>query len=144
MREALPVADLVVTRFLLSALVAATGFVGLLAGQPAAAKTSRATSVSTPVGWCMVRFGGGLGCNSPAVPSPFGTDGYLWMRERGQVHRAETGGLIGPVNGRQVKLRPGDRWVKRGIRCRVIRGGIKCQNRSAHGFRLRTHSYRMW
>lgn len=91
----------------------------------------------------MVHGNGGIGCFGDVVPAKY-TDGYLWMRKRGKVRMAESGGLLAPVTSRPVRLRPGDRWIKRHVRCQVIRGGIKCQNRARHGFRLRKRGYRIW
>lgn len=130
-------------RFLLSTVVAMAGFAGLFTG-PAGAKTHHGPIISVSTGICMINdVNRGIGCFGDAVPSQF-TDGYLWTRKRGRVHRGDAGGLLAPVSQQPVRLRPGDRWVKRGIRCRVVRGGIKCQNRAGHGFRLKKRSYRTW
>lgn len=129
-------------RFVLPTVAAVAGLALLLAG-PAEAKTYRGPIVQVPTGICMIKADGGVGCFGRAVPAEF-TDGYLWMRKHGRVHHGDSGGSLAPISDRPVRLRPGDRWVKRRIRCRVIQGGVQCQNRSGHGFRLRIRRYRVW
>ncbi|HTU14221.1 MAG TPA: hypothetical protein VMF31_03415 [Solirubrobacterales bacterium] len=111
----------------------------------AEAKTYRANMVIAPTGWCMIKAGGGIGCSSPAIPAM--TDGYAWIRKQGRTHLGDTGNLISPVSSElpsnPPQLRRGDRWNKRGVRCRVIPGGIKCSN-GKHGFRLKKRGYRVW
>jgi hypothetical protein len=47
------------------------------------------------------------------------------------------------VNGRAKALRYGTRWAKEGFSCTSRRAGLRCKNRSGHGFFLsRVHSYR--
>jgi hypothetical protein len=116
-----------------------------LVALPASAegKTYRSSYVITPTGWCMIKDGGGVGCSSPSIPAM--TDGYAWMKRRGKVQLGDTGN---PITKRPLKppfprLRKGDRWIKRGITCRIQRG-LKCRNRAGHGFRLTNRSYRIW
>lgn len=136
-------AGVAIATVLLSVVVAMAGFAGLLSG-PAEAKTHRGPIIQVATGICMINGGArGIGCFGDAVPAEF-TDGYLWMRKRGRVHHGDAGGLLGPVSQWPVRLRPGDRWVKRKIRCRVIRGGIRCVNLTGHGFQLRKRGYRVW
>jgi hypothetical protein len=47
------------------------------------------------------------------------------------------------VNGRAKALRYGTTWSKGGFSCTSRRAGLRCKNRSGHGFVLsRAHSYR--
>lgn len=107
------------------------------------AKTHRAPMVTTAFGWCMIKDGGGIGCASPAIPSV--TDGYAWMRRRGKVRLGDTGNPITkkPLRPPFPRLRKGDRWVKRGVTCRMMRG-LKCWNRAGHGFKLTRRQFRIW
>lgn len=115
----------------------------LLLAPSAEAATSRAPIVQVPTGICMIHANGGIGCFGTVVPARW-TDGYLHLRKRGKVRMGDAGGLLAPVSSRPKRLRKGDRWVKRGVRCRVISGGVKCQNRARRGFRLRKQNYRTW
>lgn len=113
---------------------------------PAEAKVFKTNYTTSPAGWCSIKAGGGIGCESAAIPAF--TDGFAWVRKRGRAHLGDTGDLIAPTwsiasSGNAARLRPGDRWNKRGIRCRAIAGGIKCSN-GQHGFKLMKRSYRLF
>jgi hypothetical protein len=113
-----------------------------LAAPSAQAKTVRSQVALAPTGTCMISAAGGIGCFGDAVPASY-TDGYLWLRKRGKALIREAGGLLAPVTSRPVRLRNGDRWVKRGIKCRWQRGRLTCRNRSGHGFWLTKRAYRV-
>lgn len=106
------------------------------------AKTFKAKSVFASAGLCQLRYGGGIACFGDAVPATY-TDGYLWIRRGGKVRFGDAGGLVGPYAPNTPHLRPGNRWNKRGIRCKAIRGGIKCSN-GQHGFRLKKRAFKTW
>lgn len=114
----------------------------LVAGR-ADARTYKTDYITSPVGWCMIADAGGIGCSAEVLPGV--TDGYFRLARRGRPVLGDTGGPITtkPLKDTSKKLRRGDRWKKRGIKCKAIRAGIKCSN-GRHGFKLTKRSYKSW
>ena len=124
--------------------LAATTFVlfAIVAGS-ADARAVDSDVIIAPTGACMISdLGGGIACFGEAVPSTY-TDGYLGLRRSGKTYLGEAGGMLtgSPDAWDTPRVHRGDRWNRRGVRCRVIPGGIKCFN-GRHGFRLKKHGYR--
>jgi hypothetical protein len=81
----------------------------------------------------------------PAPPRPKGchvdwTFGYQ-MHPTGRAHTVCAGDTA--VNRRAKVIPYGGRWVRGGFTCLSRKAGLRCRNRSGHGFFLsRAHSYR--
>ena len=127
----------VVASFLWTIILLSTGIAA------AEAKTFRTDYITSPVGWCMIADAGGIGCHGEVLPGV--TDGYLRLAQQGKPVLGDTGGSITkkPIRNTSARLRKGDRWNRRGVRCRYIPGGIMCSN-GRHGFRLKRHGYRVF
>ncbi|MEV4423200.1 hypothetical protein AB0L40_24960 [Patulibacter sp. NPDC049589] len=112
------------------------------------AKTLRADNVYAygqgQVSCIAVRYGKGIECSSAAVPAKE-VDGYLALRVTGKVRRGERGDFPGYSTKRR-KLAVGDVWrpghSAKGIVCTLESQGLRCRNRSGHGFVVEPQAYR--
>lgn len=110
----------------------------------AQARTSRADwVVPRPQISCYVlQYGTGLECLAPSESDPTQDGGAVVALHRtGKARLGQRSDFpgYGPSPGPQ-KLRAGDTWrpgrSAKGIVCRVRTSGIRCTNRSGHGFRV--------
>lgn len=129
-------------------LIATLAVASLVLPAAAEARTVRADNVYAygqgDVSCYAVRYGSGIECMSEAVPSKF-TDGYLGLRRTGKTRLGDRGDFPGYTTTRR-KLRVGDVWrpkrKARGIVCRFESQGLRCTNRSKHGFLIEPKAYR--
>ncbi|UGS39305.1 DUF6636 domain-containing protein [Capillimicrobium parvum] len=77
--------------------------------------------------------GGGIECASPYVPDIGELDSYFALHRHGRAKLSERGDYPG-YGGRNRRLADGDTWRWRGVRCTAAGDGVRCVNRSGHGF----------
>jgi hypothetical protein len=77
--------------------------------------------------------GGGIECASPYVPDIGELDSYFALHRRGAAKLGQRGDYPG-FNVKSRRVRDGDVWRWRGVRCAFSGGGVRCVNRSGHGF----------
>jgi hypothetical protein len=78
--------------------------------------------------------GGGIECTSPYVPDIGELDSYYSLHRHGVARLAQRGDYPGYENVTQRRVGDGDVWRWRGVRCAFSGGGVRCANRSGHGF----------
>jgi len=106
----------------------------------AQAKTIHATSILSKDGriFCYASrpaAGKVVNCNSPALGHGKGTVRYAQLRPTGAT-QIVVRNLYDGDNSRPKTIRPGDRWVWKGIVCTYGSMGLNCNNKSNHGFLL--------
>ena len=125
-----------------AALSVAAAFVLLTAATPAAEGVSHSINFKAGKVTCGLVHGGGVECFSPAVPNPFGTEGYLFIRRHGPVIQGERGDCAFlSCAARPDRLARGERWARIGVHC-IRKAVLRCINADHHGFRLTFHRYR--
>lgn len=77
--------------------------------------------------------GGGIECASPYVPDIGELDSYFALHRHGRARLSERGDYPG-FEGTSRRVRDGDVWRWKGVRCAFRDGGVRCVNRSGHGF----------
>jgi hypothetical protein len=108
---------------------------------PAAAKVvhyKRFKSPSGMIGCFAEKYGGkGIECFAPYLPEgKYGTDPYYGLQPHGQAIKSERGDYPGYPNAKERTLRYGDKWKRRGIRCKMKQSGLTCRNKDGHGFHM--------
>jgi hypothetical protein len=109
-----------------------------LTATSAQAKTIHATSILSKDGkvscyGSVPAEGRMINCTSPGLGKSHGVPRYAQLRPTGTTRitaRSDYGGY----NGRPKTIRPGDRWVWKGIVCTYGSMGLNCNNTSDHGF----------
>jgi hypothetical protein len=122
------------------ALFALAVVAALLLVPSAQAKTVKGKSITTQGDRIncfavMPIAGGGIECHSVYIPEIGELDSYFGLKRRGRAHLSERGDYPG-FNVRPKRVFPGDRWVWKGVRCRIGKRSVTCRNRSGHGFRI--------
>ena len=74
-------------------------------------------------------------CTAPYLARIGELDPYLALRPTGRAILSERGDYPGYSTPRRT-LRYGDVWARPGIRCVMRTSGLRCRNRSGHGFRI--------
>ncbi|WP_036726062.1 hypothetical protein [Patulibacter minatonensis] len=86
----------------------------------------------------------GIECSSQAVPRKE-LDGYVELHRTGRSKLGERGDFPG-YSGKATKLKVGDVWrpghSAKGIRCEFESQGLRCKNRSGHGFVIEPEAFR--
>ena len=113
-----------------------------MAGVPSAGGASHSTNFKSGRVLCGLVHGGGVECFSPAVPTQFDTEGYLFIRRHGRVVIGERGDCAFlDCSAKPHRLQRGERWERIGVHC-IRRAVLRCRNADGHGFRLTYHRYR--
>jgi hypothetical protein len=130
----------------MSRLPLAAVLAALALAAPAQAKTVQAHSI-VAVGdqiscWALLPAAGrGIECTAAFLPDLGELDPYLALSAHGRATEGERGDYPG-YPGRPTRLRDGDRWTSKGVRCRLVGAGLTCRNRDGHGFVLRRGAIR--
>jgi hypothetical protein len=114
----------------------------VLAGATSASAAIHASTFSAGDANCGVTIGAReMGCFSPVLPAR-SLDGFIQLGPHGHARLTERGDC--PFRQRckaGPKLRRGQDWERVGVMCHHGRV-LRCENKDAHGFVLRRHSYR--
>lgn len=119
------------TRFLLAA---AAAFAVGAAPATAAVHYKRFHSPSGKIRCYLVQFGpNDLECTAPYLPDVGEFDPYYGLKKRGKAVHAERSDYPG-YDTEDQELQYGETWKRRGITCKIRESGLRCRNKSRHGF----------
>ena len=81
---------------------------------------------------------GGMSCFAPPLPSTE-LDGYIELHANGDPNLGERGDSPWR-QGRDIKLRKGQRWERAGVSCKLT-AVLRCTNADGNGFTLTREAY---
>jgi hypothetical protein len=114
---------------------------GVVCTAPAGARTIHNARFQSPTKLiqCGINIkleGGGITCSAPYLPHT-DLDGYVKLKPTGRPKLGERGDSPWlPGAHRVVTLHYGDHWSGAGVHCTMRTRGLRCTNRSDHGFFL--------